>query len=81
MRLAFIFVCFFFIIFYAITVVPTFFPFAPLHPAPPLPQAIPTPLSLSMGHTYTFFGLGVMNSFSWLFFCIFSFGFLIYFFK
>ena len=41
---------------YSITVVPIFFPFASLHPAHPLfPQSIPTPLSMTMGHTYIFF--------------------------
>ena len=35
-----------------------FFPFAPLHPVPLFPQAIPTLLFMSMGHAYTgmFFG-------------------------
>ena len=36
--------------------------FSPLplhHPAPPLPQAIPTPLFLPMGHVYKFFGYSI----------------------
>ena len=36
-----------------------FFSLCPLHPAPPLPQAIPPPLFLSMGHVYEFFGCSV----------------------
>ena len=35
---------------------PNFFPFAILHPAhPPLPESIPTPLSMFVGHSYIFF--------------------------
>ena len=44
-----VFFLFFFIV-YAITVVPTFSSFAHLHPAPTPPQAITTPLSMSVGH-------------------------------
>ena len=29
---------------------PNFSPFIPLHPAPPLPQAVPKPLFMSLGH-------------------------------
>ena len=35
---------------------PNLSPFAPFHPVPVLPQAIPTPLFMSMGHAYNFFG-------------------------
>ena len=38
-----------------------FFPFVPLHPAPLLPQAIPTPLSMSMGPAYMFFHYFLTN--------------------
>ena len=46
------------IIFYCICYYrcPNFSPFATFHPASPLPQAIPTPLSMSMGPTYMSFG-------------------------
>ena len=38
---------------------PSFSSFAPLHSAPPLPQAIPTPLSVSMGRMCVSFGYSV----------------------
>ena len=38
---------------------PQFSPFIPLHPASPLPQAIPPPLSMSMGHACMFFGYSI----------------------
>ena len=41
---------FFYFIDSAITGVPISSPLAHLHPAPPLPQAIPTPLFMSIGH-------------------------------
>ena len=46
---------------YAITVVPFFLLFIPLHPAPPLPPACPllTPQFMSMGFTYKFFGFSI----------------------
>ena len=34
-------------------------PFAPVYPAPPLPEAIPTPLFMSIGHVYKFFGYSI----------------------
>lgn len=42
---------------YVVVVVPNFIPFAALHPVPttPLPQAIATLLSTSVGHTCAFF--------------------------
>ena len=43
-HLAFIFLKMYFTD-YAITIVPFFLPFIPLHPAPPLPSAFPIPLS------------------------------------
>ena len=46
---------------YAITVVPFFLLFIPLHPALPLPPACPllTPQFMSMGCTYKFFGFSI----------------------
>ena len=44
---------------YAITVFPILFPFAPFHPSLPFPQPIPTPLFMSVGHTYKFFGYSI----------------------
>ena len=38
---------------------PNFLPLLPLHPAPPLPQAVPTPLFTHMGHVYKFFGCSI----------------------
>ena len=38
---------------------PNFSPFAPFHPAPLLPEAIPTPLFMSMGHAQMFFGYSI----------------------
>ena len=43
---------------YAITVL--IFPtLLPLHPAPPIPQAVPLSLFTSMSHAYTFFGYSI----------------------
>ena len=36
-----------------------FYPFAPSTKRPPLPQAIPTQLFMSMGHGYKFFGYSI----------------------
>ena len=41
---------------YAIIVVPISLPLPPSIQHLPLPQAIPTPLFMSMGHAYKFFG-------------------------
>ena len=38
---------------------PWFFPFSLLHPAPPLPQAVPPPLFICTGHVCKFFGLSL----------------------
>ena len=46
---------------YAITVVPDFPPLPPTSTKPPpLPQAIPTSLSMSLSHVYTFFGYSIL---------------------
>ena len=44
---------------YAITVVPIFPPLSPSTQHPSLPQAIPTPLFMSLDHTYKFFGYSI----------------------
>ena len=44
---------------YAITVVLIFLPLCPSTQQPPLPQAIPTPVFMSMGHMYKFFGYSI----------------------
>ena len=36
-----------------------FYPFAPSTKRPPLPQAFPTQLFMSMGHGYKFFGYSI----------------------
>ena len=38
---------------------PNISPFAALHPATPFPQAIPTPLFMSMGQACKFFGYSI----------------------
>ena len=44
---------------YAITVVPFFPLLPPSTQPPPLPQAIPIPLFMSMGHAYKFIGYSI----------------------
>ena len=44
---------------YAIIVVPISLPLPPSIQHLPLPQAIPTPLFMSMGHAYKFFGYSI----------------------
>ena len=53
LTLSFLFTLYFIV--YAITVVPVFH----LYPAPQRPQTIFTPLSMSMGHDYMFFGYSI----------------------
>ena len=44
---------------YAITVVPIFTLLLPSSQHPPVPQASPTPLFMSIGHAYEFFGYSI----------------------